>query len=105
MEGFMTEPHYYLGIDAGGTKTHALIADQDGAVLGIGRAGTGNWERAGLAGAGQALARALGEALAGAGLRTSDLCAAAYGLAGLDWPSDEARLAPIIDQLSVPGPR
>ena len=100
----MSEPRYYLGVDAGGTKTHALIADQTGQILGVGRAGTGNWESVGLEGALRALSQALEGALDGAGLRRSDLCGAGYGLAGLDWPSDEARLLPIVQRLEVPGP-
>jgi N-acetylglucosamine kinase-like BadF-type ATPase len=30
--------------------------------------------------------------------------AAGYGLAGLDWPSDEARLRPLVDELGLSGP-
>jgi N-acetylglucosamine kinase-like BadF-type ATPase len=94
----------YLGFDAGGTKTHALIADQAGHVRGVGCAGPGNWEIVGLEGTYRALAQALDEALAGTGLDVADLCAAGYGMAGLDWPSDEERLAPVIQRLGVAGP-
>jgi N-acetylglucosamine kinase-like BadF-type ATPase len=100
----MPDHPYYLGVDAGGTKTHALIADRDGRILGAGRAGTGNWELVGLDGAARALAQALEGALASAGLQRSDLRAAGYGLAGMDWPSDEARLLPVLRDLAVPGP-
>lgn len=31
----MTKP-YYLGVDVGGTKTHALVVDADGQVVGFG---------------------------------------------------------------------
>jgi N-acetylglucosamine kinase-like BadF-type ATPase len=100
----MSDLRYYLGIDAGGTKTHALIADQAGRILGAGRAGTGNWESIGLEGAARVLQQAIDDALRAAGLQKSDLCGAGYGLAGLDWPSDEPRLLPIIQRLAVPGP-
>ena len=33
---------YFLGIDIGGTKSHALIADENGQVVGFGRAATGS---------------------------------------------------------------
>lgn len=96
---------YYLGVDAGGTKTYALIADGLGRVLGWGAAGTANWEVVGLEGARAAIGSALAGALAAAGLCADDLCAAGYGLAGLDWPSDEERLRPVIASLGVPGPQ
>lgn len=100
-----TIPRCYLGIDAGATKTHALIAEETGHVLGTGASGGGNWEGVGLEGAYAAYAEALGQALAEAGLRRADLAAAGYALAGLDFPSDEGRLAPIVARLGVPGPR
>jgi N-acetylglucosamine kinase-like BadF-type ATPase len=97
-------PRLYLGFDAGGTKTHAVIVDRTGHVRGVGRAGPGNWEIVGLEGAYRALAQALHEALTSAALDVADLGAAGYGLAGLDWPSDEERLTPVIERLGVPGP-
>jgi len=98
------DPRFYLGFDVGGTKTHALIVDQTGHVHGVGLAGPGNWEIVGLEGTYRALARALDGALTGAGMNVVALRAAGYGMAGLDWPSDEERLAPAIERLGVPGP-
>jgi N-acetylglucosamine kinase-like BadF-type ATPase len=89
----------------GGTKTHALVADGAGRVRGVGRAGPGNWEGAGLDGAHRALAGALEEALAEAGAGVADLAGGGYGLAGLDFPSDEERLRPVVQRLGVPGPQ
>jgi N-acetylglucosamine kinase-like BadF-type ATPase len=100
----MPDLRYYLGVDAGGTKTHALIADQTGRIHGAGRAGNGNWELVGLDGAAHNLAHALDGALSSAGLHKAALCAAGYGLAGVDWPSDEQRLLPVIEGLELPGP-
>jgi N-acetylglucosamine kinase-like BadF-type ATPase len=95
----------FLGLDAGGTKTHALLADADGAALGIGRAGPGNWEGVGLNGAYRALHEATREALAHVGAAPAGVTAAAYALAGLDWPSDEVRLRRAIERLGVGGPQ
>ncbi len=95
----------FLSIDAGGTKTHALIADEAGHVRGFGQAGPGNWEVVGLEGALAALRTAAGEALAMAGVGPERVRAAAYGLAGLDWPSDEERLRPVVAQLGLGGPQ
>ena len=38
---------YFLGLDAGGTKTHALIANETGQVLGFAQEGPGNWQSVG----------------------------------------------------------
>jgi N-acetylglucosamine kinase-like BadF-type ATPase len=93
-----------LGIDVGASKTHAVLADEQGHVLGTGRAGCGNWESVGLDGAQAAFGTAVDHALADAGLAGSDIAASGYGLAGLDWPSDEDRLKPVIEALGVGGP-
>jgi activator of 2-hydroxyglutaryl-CoA dehydratase len=36
-----------LGVDIGGTKTRALLVDENGSVLGFGKAGPGNHESVG----------------------------------------------------------
>ncbi len=95
----------FLGIDAGATKTHALIATEDGQLRGAGVAGPGNWEGVGLEGAYETYLAATTQALATAGLTIGDLSAGGYALAGLDFPSDEARLAPVVGRLGVPGPQ
>jgi len=94
-----------MGIDAGGSKTHAVLSDEQGHILGWGRSGCANWEAAGLKGAGQALQEATQEALSRAGLSGRDIEASAYGLAGLDWPSDEVRLTPVVEGLGLTGAR
>jgi N-acetylglucosamine kinase-like BadF-type ATPase len=93
-----------LGIDAGASKTHAVLADEGGCVLGVGLAGCGNWESVGLAGAQATFQAALEAAVRDAGLDRSDISASAYGIAGLDWPSDEGRLKPVIRSLGLGGP-
>ncbi|MGD1994237.1 MAG: BadF/BadG/BcrA/BcrD ATPase family protein [Anaerolineae bacterium] len=95
----------FLGIDAGGTKTHALLADETGRLHGAGQAGPGNWETVGLDGAFDALHAATTAALAQAGAEPRDVTATGCGLAGLDWPSDEARLRPVVERLGIGGPQ
>jgi N-acetylglucosamine kinase-like BadF-type ATPase len=95
----------FLGIDAGGTKTHALLAGESGAVLGFGHAGPGNWEGVGLDRTYRAFHEATREALAHVGAAPADVTAAAYGLAGLDWPSDENRLRPVVERVGIGGPQ
>ncbi len=40
-------PNFFLGLDAGGSKTHALVADETGKVLGFAQGGPGNWQSVG----------------------------------------------------------
>jgi N-acetylglucosamine kinase-like BadF-type ATPase len=94
-----------VGIDGGGTKTEAVVADERGSFLGIGRSGPSNWEDVGLGGAGAAFRVAIGEALTEAGATAEDVTRSVFGLAGVDWPSDVERLAFAIDPLGLPGAR
>jgi N-acetylglucosamine kinase-like BadF-type ATPase len=70
----------------------------------VGRAGCSNWEVVDLEGAQAAFEQAVGEAVANAGVRHEEIAAGGYGLAGLDWPSDEERLEPVIAALGLSGP-
>ncbi|MGY2893875.1 N-acetylglucosamine kinase [Deinococcus sp. UYEF24] len=76
-----------LGIDAGNTKTIALIADASGTVLGWGRAGAANIyvskPRATLA-----LEQAVQAARSRAGLDDSPFAAVTLSATGADWPED-----------------
>ena len=40
-----------LGVDGGGSKTHAVIVDEQGQLLGFATNGPSNWETVGLRGA------------------------------------------------------
>jgi N-acetylglucosamine kinase-like BadF-type ATPase len=94
-----------LGVDGGGSKTHALVADERGEVLGFASSGRSNWEDTGLEAAGAALATAVGGALAAAQVPPAALAASAFGLAGLDWGPDRPLLAALLDPLGLAGPR
>ena len=92
-----------LGVDGGGRKTYAVVADEHGEVLGAGQAGASNWEIAGADGARAAIASAVGAAV---GEASSDgIAAAVFGLAGLDWPSDEPRLTELVADVTPGAPR
>jgi N-acetylglucosamine kinase-like BadF-type ATPase len=93
-----------LGIDGGGTKTHAVVADTGGALLGVGRSGPSNWEDVGLDGAAAALSEAATEAATAAGIGLDRVDGASLGLAGVDWTSDHDRLSPAVAALGVAGP-
>lgn len=91
-------PPLYLGVDAGNSKTVAVVADGSGAVLGYGRAACGDI----YGGATEALA--VGEVVTavrratemaspagrpGSPATDTRIVRAAFCLAGLDWPADE----------------
>lgn len=92
---------YYLGVDAGGSKTYAMIADEQGTVIGAGRGGNGNHQK----NRGQAedsLQQAVSEALKTAGLNKDRLEYSWFGLAGADREADFRILRPIISRLGLP---
>ena len=81
---------YFLGVDVGGTKTHALIADETGRALGFGAAGSGNWEGVGYSGFTSVIKKAAGCAAEMAGIRLGKVAGAGFGIGGYDWPSQRA---------------
>jgi N-acetylglucosamine kinase-like BadF-type ATPase len=91
-----------LGVDGGGSKTHAVIVDDQGQLLGFATNGPSNWETAGLRGAQDAIREAAERALSFGGRRFDELRSAAFGLAGLDWDSDVPRLTGMVDGMGLP---
>jgi N-acetylglucosamine kinase-like BadF-type ATPase len=81
-----------LGIDGGGSKTRALVADRELRLLGVGAAGSSNMQVVGLAAATAAIAAAAAEALAAAGRAGAHPAAACLALAGAGRPAERAQL-------------
>ena len=79
---------YFLGIDVGSSKTHALITDQSGRCIGFGKSGGGNHQGVGY----ERLEQVLKESFAGAkemsGVENARIAAAGFGVAGYDFLSD-----------------
>ncbi|MEW6406515.1 MAG: BadF/BadG/BcrA/BcrD ATPase family protein, partial [Chloroflexota bacterium] len=59
---------YYLGIDVGSSKTHALIADETGCCIGFGKAWGGNHQSVGYDGLTDVLRDSFAEACQAAGV-------------------------------------
>jgi N-acetylglucosamine kinase-like BadF-type ATPase len=79
-----------IGIDGGGSKTQAIAASPDGRVLGRGTAGPSNYQGVSLPSAQAAIDRAVGAALAEAGLPQASVDAVCLGLAGVGRADDRA---------------
>jgi N-acetylglucosamine kinase-like BadF-type ATPase len=74
----------YLGVDGGGSKTVAAIADGAGHVVSAGRAGGSNYQSIGKTAAIAELRAAVDVALRGAKAELGEITAAAFGIAGAD---------------------
>jgi N-acetylglucosamine kinase-like BadF-type ATPase len=81
--------NFLLGVDGGNTKTLALVAGDNGVILGTGRAGCGDIygatsQEAAIAEIEHAVVAAITEA----GIQPAEISAGAFSLAGADWPED-----------------
>jgi N-acetylglucosamine kinase-like BadF-type ATPase len=84
---------YFLGIDVGSSKTHALIVDENGQCVGFGKAGGGNHQGVGYEGTERVLRESFAGALTGgavSAVEKADIAGAGFGVAGFDFPSDRA---------------
>ena len=73
----------YLGVDGGGTKTHAVLFDEQKNIIGEGFAGASNPLRVGLEPAVENIFQALTAASEAANQSRGDIVAAVFGLAGV----------------------
>ena len=81
---------YFLGIDVGSSKTHALITDETGQCVGFGKSGGGNHQGVGYEKLTSVLEESFGRAREMSGVAKADIVAAGFGVAGYDFPSDRA---------------
>ncbi|MBP2000195.1 N-acetylglucosamine kinase-like BadF-type ATPase [Paenibacillus shirakamiensis] len=89
---------FYLGMDAGGSKTIAVITDSSGKIVGRGFSGCGN-HQLGANMARSNIEAAIEQAFAMANLGLNDISYALFGLAGADREQDYVILRPMIGQL------
>jgi N-acetylglucosamine kinase-like BadF-type ATPase len=87
---------YVLGIDAGGTKTRAILADEDARVVGGALGGGANLRTHGELEVEKVLHAVIEEARAGGNASPEAL---ALGIAGADRPADEAVLRGILRRI------
>ncbi len=95
---------YFLGIDVGSSKTHALIADETGQCVGFGKAGGGNHQNVGYDGLVNVLQKSFEGARRMAGVEKDQIAGAGFGIAGYDFPSDRADHLQAIDGLGLACP-
>jgi N-acetylglucosamine kinase-like BadF-type ATPase len=95
---------YFLGVDIGATKSHALIADEEGQAVGFGAGGPGNHEVVGYEGLRTVLHSITHQALTSADIGLEQIAGAGFGVAGYDFPSEREPTRQILDSLGLRAP-
>jgi N-acetylglucosamine kinase-like BadF-type ATPase len=95
---------YFLGIDVGSSKTHALIVDETGACLGFGKAWGGNHQGVGYDGLENVLKESFEQAIQMAGISADQIMGAGFGVAGYDFPTDHEKHLQAIAKLGLSCP-
>lgn len=91
----------FLGIDGGGTKTHAVLVDLAGKIVASAANGGANWERTGIKATQASLVEIVDRVLSLAGLTAADIVASTFALAGIDWESDKELFSPTTVELGL----
>jgi N-acetylglucosamine kinase len=92
---------HVIGLDAGGTKTVCLLADEAGRILAESRAGGANLQSQGELEVEKVLHHVMEEALAGHDVRPAAIC---LGIAGVDRPDDAAAVHGIMRRIGFKTP-
>jgi len=95
---------YFLGIDVGSSKTHALIVDENGQCVGFGKSGGGNHQGVGYEGTMKVLVESFEGALKMSGVAKAQIVGAGFGVAGCDFPSDRKLLLEAVSKLGLACP-
>ncbi|HEX8088691.1 MAG TPA: BadF/BadG/BcrA/BcrD ATPase family protein, partial [Blastocatellia bacterium] len=89
---------YLLGIDGGGTKTHAVITDEACRVIGEGSSGASNPLRVGLEEAVSHIEQAVADACAQARVKLRQVTSACAAIAGVNHPIHYHTMKDALDQ-------
>jgi N-acetylglucosamine kinase-like BadF-type ATPase len=92
----------YLGLDAGGTSTRAVVVSSDGRCIGIGKAGSGNPTSAGVDAATAAIKDAVTQAVTSA--NAGPVAGAALAVAGAADPGHRAAIVAVLSGLVASEP-
>lgn len=79
---------YFLGIDVGSSKTHALIVDETGQCIGFGKSSGGNHQGVGYERLTEVLQESFAQAREMCSVDKAHIAGAGFGVAGCDFPSD-----------------
>jgi N-acetylglucosamine kinase-like BadF-type ATPase len=96
---------YFLGVDGGGTKTHAVISDADCHLIAEGLSGGSNPVRLSVDEASRNIEEAIAEACRHAGLRLEEITAGCAALAGISQPIHFQAMKESLDRLGIPNLR
>ncbi|MBX3086262.1 MAG: hypothetical protein KF716_31790 [Anaerolineae bacterium] len=95
---------YFLGLDVGNTKTHALVVNEDGQAVGFARGKPANHETYGEAGFRETMREVTLGACQQAGIGMAQIAGMGFGVAGYDWDSDLSMMQRAIDGLGIAAP-
>ncbi len=91
--------HLLIGVDAGGTRSSAMVATADGVIVGRADGGAANYHGVGAERARASLLDVTDRALAAAGATVDSLAWAGFGVAGADRPKDFERVRALLPAL------
>lgn len=94
-------PHFYLGIDGGGSRTRAVLVDEHGAIRGAGTAGPSNIDDLGHVQAQHNIRLAVEGCWAAAGISSRPAQGVFLGMAGVVSDSDRAIIRQIAAELHL----
>ncbi len=95
---------FFLGIDVGSSKTHALIADETGQCVGFGKSWGGNHQGVGYDGLLSVLQESFEGAREMSRVDSAHIAGAGFGVAGYDFPSDREAHLQTISKLGLSCP-
>lgn len=95
---------YFLGVDVGSSKTHAIIADETGRCVGFGKAWGGNHQVVGYDGLENVLLESFESARKISGVENAQVVGAGFGVSGYDFPSDRDAHLQAISKLGLACP-